>query len=137
MLLSRNVDNEVKSLHEKGDLFSFFCQDLDHVKDFCAADLKAVLDTAHLAAVHEILYSKPAVREGRDIVIGKRHIIEAFKRTRPSLLPADKLKFNRFFQSFIADDMRAGVKEWNKPSMVVDDKGEEEYPGIKLKTSLK
>ena len=138
MLLLRNIDAEVKSLHEREDLFAFFCKDLEHAKDFSAADMKAVLDTAHLGAVHEILQNDPVAGKRCEGVIGKQHIIDAFRRTRPSLLPADKFKFKKFFKSFVADDLRNGGKEWNTTSIVPEDLlRDEECSGINLKTSLR
>eukprot|EP00804_Cyclotella_cryptica_P008613 CCRYP_007601-RA/>CCRYP_007601-RA protein AED:0.17 eAED:0.17 QI:142/0.33/0.5/1/1/1/4/0/1155 len=107
MLMTRNLDEELKHLEQNEDLFSFFCQDFDHAKDFSAADLKAVLDTAHLMSVHDYLGQ---VRTNRDsshqVMIGKQHIIEAFRQTRPSLLPADKLSFLRFYRKFLIGDQQ-------------------------------
>jgi sugar phosphate isomerase/epimerase len=135
MLTLRSVDAEVKLCQEREDLFSTFCQGLDHAKAFCAADLKAVLDTAHLMAVHEIIVSKSFAQEKHHVVLGKQHIKDAFRRTRPSLLPADKLMFKRSFQSFLTHDLKVDGSEWYDGSLTSD--SGTAYSDIKLKTSLR
>lgn len=135
MLVLRSVDEEVKLCLEREDLFSTFCQDLSHAKSFCAADLKAVLDTAHLMAVHEILDKKLSAQEKHNVVLGKQHIKDAFRRTRPSLLPADKLMFTRSFRSFLSNDLKADDSEWNGTSLMSD--SGTAYSDIQLKTSLR
>lgn len=140
ILKTRVLDEEVKLLQQKEDLFSAFCQDLDHAKGFCAADLKAVLDTAHLSAVHEILeQSKKDQKSQCQVMIRKHHIVSAFKRTRPSLLPSDKSKFQRFFRPFLGEDNKNGCLEWIDSSMKMNPNTDKEYSysGIKLKTSLR
>lgn len=141
MLKTRNIDEEVNSLiQQKKDLFSAFCQDLDYVKGFCAADLKAVLATAHLNAVHEILGQNEIDQKSRcQVMIRKHHIVNAFKRTRPSLLPSDKAKFQRFFRPFFGGDNKNGCLEWIDSSVEGNpcaDK-EDSFSDIKLKTSLR
>ena len=139
MLMSRNVDEEVNNLLQSTkDLFSEFCRDLDHAREFCASDLKAVLDTAHLISVHEILEMKPANQEKLHVTIRKQHIVDAFSRTtRSSLLPADKLKFKRFFRPFMADDLNTGDPEWIAEQSVTYSDKETAFSDVKLKTSLR
>eukprot|EP00804_Cyclotella_cryptica_P006502 CCRYP_012777-RD/>CCRYP_012777-RD protein AED:0.25 eAED:0.25 QI:1057/0.5/0.66/1/1/0.66/3/0/875 len=136
MLMTRNLDEELKHLEQNEDLFSFFCQDFDHAKYFSAADLKAVLDTAHLMSVHDYLGQ---VRTNQDsshqVMIGKQHVIEAFRQTRPSLLPADKLSFLRFYRKFLIGDQQdfggSNIK-------VVPELSKHTSPSdIQLKTSLR
>lgn len=152
LLGSRNIDEEVALIREDGNCISSFCQGCEYAKDFSAADMKAVLDTAHLLCVHEILdraevtslcqkTNSPktpdellTLYKGREdvllenlrkvasdkhedtknesplnnggvpdmppAILGKRHILEAFKRTRPSLLPNDKQCLQRIYASF-------------------------------------
>jgi peroxin-1 len=152
LLGSRNIDEEVALIQESGNFISSFCQGCEYAKDFSAADMKAVLDTAHLLCVHEILdraevtslcqvtnspktpdelltlykgredvllenlrklasdkhedtkYESPlnngGVPDMPPAILGKRHILEAFKRTRPSLLPNDKQLLQRIYASF-------------------------------------
>ena len=103
MMMKRNVDTGIKKLCEQSDdLISIFCKDFDLVREFCAADFKAVLDTAHLIAVHEILEKGNKGKESLpQVVIKKQHITDAFSRTRPSLLPQDKAKFEKYFRPFL------------------------------------
>lgn len=135
MLTERNLDEEVEQLQQQqSDLFSIFCNDLDRAHDFCAADMKAVLDTAHLMSVHEILDNKTAKDVSPQVVIKKQHILDAFRRTRPSLLPSDKIKFQRFFRPFLSDDMKC-PPEWdnNFASDIIEDSA----CIVKLRTALR
>jgi len=95
LLIDRNVDEEVIQIQKDGNLFDSFCtQDCAYAQDFSAADMKAVLDTAHLLCVHDILNgAKDGKEEGEEhgpAILNKGHILEAFRRTRPSLLPKDR-----------------------------------------------
>ncbi|KAL7435418.1 hypothetical protein ACHAXH_006391 [Discostella pseudostelligera] len=99
LLNARNVDDEVSCLQQSGDLYSTFCKDFDHAKDFSAADMKAVLDTAHLLCVHEILDTSDR-EAGVHPILRKSHILEAFKRTRTSLLPTDRRVLQSIYASF-------------------------------------
>lgn len=122
LLETRDVDEEVGCLRRDGDLFDSFCGDSVHARDFSAADMKAVLDTAHLLCVHEILDANRATHG--PVTLGKRHIVKAFERTRPSLLPKERHFLERIYSSF-------GGKQ----------KMEEDLPGRphdrRLKTSLR
>ena len=102
LLESRNVDEEVCHLKQDGDLFNSFCKDFDYAKEFSAADMKAVLDTAHLLCVHDILDSNDIEGEAEHgpAILRKHHILEAFRRTRPSLLPKDRQVLQRIYASF-------------------------------------
>lgn len=108
ILSSWNVDEEVRLLRQKGELYTSLCKDLSHAKDLSAADLKAVMDTAHLIRVHEMLDAdddddnseKPKLPK---VIVGKRHIILAFRRTRPSLLPEDRQKLQNYYKPFHVD----------------------------------
>lgn len=114
-----NVDIGVKRLCEQRGDVSFFFKDFNGVNDFCAADFKAVLDTAHLIAVHEILNVEDERKESLPhVVIQKQHISDAFSRTRPSLLPGDKVKFERYCGPFLGKKISHSEE-------------------VKLKTSLK
>mmetsp|Transcript_2629 Transcript_2629/g.5665 ORF Transcript_2629/g.5665 Transcript_2629/m.5665 type:complete len:1261 (-) Transcript_2629:59-3841(-) len=122
LLKTRNVDEEVSHLQQGGDLFSFFCKDFGYAKDFSAADMKAVLDTAHLLCVHDILDANQGGARGPPI-LGKCHILEAFRRTRPSLLPKDRRVLQSIYDSFGSNQTKEESSE--NPS------------GQKLKTSLR
>jgi peroxin-1 len=136
ILMTRNVDEEVKHFQKNEDLFSFFCHDLDYVKEFCAADLKAVLDTAHLMSVHDFLGTAPTNRDNSHrVIIGKQHILDAFRQTRPSLLPADKSAFLRFYQKFLVQDQEDFG--WSSSKVVAELSRHTEPSSIRLKTSLR
>lgn len=110
VLSSWNVDEEVHLLRQKGDLYSSLCVNLPYAEDLSAADLKAVMDTAHLIRVHEMLAEdggeeSPENTMHQKVIIGKAHIVEAFKRTRPSLLPEDRKKLLKYYEPF-RDDLK-------------------------------
>ncbi|KAL9181342.1 hypothetical protein ACHAXT_010147 [Thalassiosira profunda] len=101
ILETRKVDAEVSELQQTGDLFNHFCKGLDYARDFSAADMKAVLDTAHLLCVHEMLDANASGdRVQGPAVLTKRHIVQGFRRTRPSLLPRDRQVLQRIYKSF-------------------------------------
>lgn len=139
ILTTRHVDQDVTRLQKDGDFYSFFCKDVLHAKEFSAADMKAVLDTAHLLCVHEILddnvtsaidkTNSEGCKEHR-VVICTRHISEAIKRTRPSLLPKDRMMLQHYYAPFMAGHIKSS--SWNPPQ---SDKSDSE--GRRLKTSLR
>eukprot|EP00578_Thalassiosira_sp_NH16_P007196 CAMPEP_0181123900 /NCGR_PEP_ID=MMETSP1071-20121207/26171_1 /TAXON_ID=35127 /ORGANISM="Thalassiosira sp., Strain NH16" /LENGTH=1237 /DNA_ID=CAMNT_0023209123 /DNA_START=98 /DNA_END=3812 /DNA_ORIENTATION=- len=77
LLVTRDVDEEVSHLQQCGDLFDCFCKDFRYAQDFSAADMKAVLDTAHLLCVHEILDAHHNGGPRGPATLSKRHIAEA------------------------------------------------------------
>ena len=99
LLDARNIDDEVSSIRLGGDCYNSFCQGCDYAGDFSAADMKAVLDTARLLSVHEILDANDG---GAHVppILRKCHILEAFRRTRPSLLPNDRGFLQSIYASF-------------------------------------
>ncbi len=111
---SWNVDEEVHLLQQRGELHSALCVNLPYAKDLSAADMKAVMDTAHLMRVHEMLNEEVGGERPEDnemhqrVIIGKRHIIEAFERTRPSLLMEDRQKLQRYYEPF-REDLKSGA----------------------------
>jgi len=123
LLKTRDVDEEVSHLQLGGDLFNSFCKDFGYAKDFSAADMKAVLDTAHLLCVHDILDTNNKDAHG-PAILGKCHILEAFRRTRPSLLPKDRRVLQSIYSSFGSNQMEE------------DSPGDHTH-GRKLKTSLR
>lgn len=123
ILKTRNVDGEVSRLEQAGDLFNSFCKDFAHAKGLSAADMKAVLDTAHLLCVHDLLDTKNGAAEHGPAILGKSHILEAFRLTRPSLLPKDRHMLQSIYSSF------------GKKVQVMDSSGNQR--GHALKTSLR
>lgn len=117
ILRSWNVDEEVHLLQQEMKLYSL-CLNLPHAKDLSAADMKAVMDTAHLMRVHEMLDDEvcgesPENNERHQkVILSKRHIIEAFERTRPSLLLEERQKLQRYYEPF-RDDLQSSAKDTN------------------------
>ncbi len=115
ILSSWDIDEEVHLLQQEMKLYSL-CVNLPHAKDLSAADMKAVMDTAHLMRVHEILDDEvsgehPEKNEmHQNVVVGKRHIIKAFERTRPSLLLEDREKLQRYYKPF-REDQKSSEKD--------------------------
>ncbi len=120
LLNARNIDDEVSCIQQGGDLYNCFCKDFDHAKDFSAADMKAVLDTAHLLCVHEMLNKNDEDVRAHPI-LRKCHILEAFKRTRSSMLSTDRRSLQKIYASFGDFEI--------KPSNMME--------GQRLKTSLR
>lgn len=104
---SWDLDEEVLSLCRKRELYSALCNDLTYARDLSAADMKAVMDTAHLIRVHEMLdESGHNVTESDlppKVIISKRHMISALRKTRPSLLTEDRVKLQNYYKPFGAD----------------------------------
>lgn len=98
LLQNRNVNDDVYSAL-RGHAFDHIIDlDIDLALHYSAADLQAVIDTAQLLCVHEALESNSA---HADVVkFNLRHLQEAFRRTKPSLLPADRKILTRIYQLF-------------------------------------
>ncbi|KAL7530177.1 hypothetical protein ACHAXR_008670 [Thalassiosira sp. AJA248-18] len=114
ILKARNVDDEVSRLDQAQDLFNSFCKDFDYAKDFSAADMKAVLDTAHLLCVREILDAHNGGSHG-PAILGKRHILEAFRRTKPSMLSRDRQVLQSIYASFGKNQIREESSDHQQP----------------------
>ncbi|KAL3827523.1 hypothetical protein ACHAXA_002020 [Cyclostephanos tholiformis] len=99
LLDTRNVDEEVSCIRQGGNCYDIFCQECDYARDFSAADMKAVLDTARLLCVHEILDANNGGAHA-PAMLRKCHILEAFRRTRPSLLPNDSQALQSMYATF-------------------------------------
>mmetsp|Transcript_23725 Transcript_23725/g.47295 ORF Transcript_23725/g.47295 Transcript_23725/m.47295 type:complete len:1290 (-) Transcript_23725:113-3982(-) len=151
IMMCRDVDEEIAQI-STDDFFREFCQDAEYAKDFSAADMKAVMDTAHLLRVHEILNNDRDACSGRDseednentlvsekkdakkVIIGKRHIIEAVKKTRPSLLPKDWRMLHRCYKPFMSHDV---VSFGGRENQSNTDMAMAENMAVRLKTSLR
>lgn len=115
ILSSWNIDEDVQLLQQKRKLHSL-CVNIPHAKDLSAADMKAVIDTAHLMRVHEMLDNEvgeecpESDKMHQKVIVGTRHIIEAFERTRPSLLLEDRQKLQRYYDPF-RDDIKTSAQD--------------------------
>lgn len=113
-----------------------------------------VMDTAHLLRVHEILDEQlgshchgktseemgtnPGMeqKESHAVVISKQHILEAFKRARPSLLPKDRKMLQRFYKPFMTKEISS--LSGNETQNNCNSEDHTSSPGIRaLKTSLR
>ena len=111
ILSAWDVDEEVRFLQKEGKLHSVLCKDLAFSEDLSAADMKAVLDTAHLIRVHEMLDENADEGSSEstlpvNVVLCKRNIVEAFNQARPSLLPTDRQKLYRYYKPFLSKEKK-------------------------------
>ena len=108
LLQARNVDDDVYSAL-RGNAFDHIDLDMDLALYYSAADLQAVLDAAQLLCVHEALESNSAHKDA--VKLNLRHLQEAFRRTKPSLLPADRKLLTRMYQLFRGDSTQSMSKK--------------------------
>lgn len=113
---SRAVDQKTIDYISSGRLLQEHGDNLSHLRRLSAADLKAVMDTAHLLAVHEHLRrveeSAVASVPGADAAetktlsmkIEKEHVIEALRSCRPSLGDDDRQMLGSIYAPFYSAD---------------------------------
>jgi len=90
-----------------------------HVRSFSPSDIKAVVDTAYLNAVHEFLdRSDNASTASQDaaVTIQMHHMVKALQSTRPSLSREDRRMLNQVYRQYtsaadLSDDENAPMKE--------------------------
>ena len=76
-----------------------------HIRSFAPSDIKAIVDTAYLKAIHEVLAKRDSGEDqSQDIVvtIQLHHVVEALKTTRPSLSIEDRRMLNHVYHPFIS-----------------------------------
>lgn len=112
--LSRDLDPDILNFISSGELLRQHGGCMKHLRRLSAADLKAVMDTAHLAAVHNYLDRGKGVTvsnvgfgvggsETRQVTIEARHIIDALRSSRPSLSDDDKRMLASIYAPFYSD----------------------------------
>ena len=113
---SRAVDEKTIDYISSGRLLQEHGNNLSHLRRLSAADLKAVMDTAHLLAVHEHLHrvegsavasvpSADAVEtETVSMKIEIEHVIEALRSCRPSLGDDDRKVLGSIYAPFYSAD---------------------------------
>jgi len=69
-------------------------------EDVLLENLRKVASDKHEDTKNESPLNNGGVPDMPPAILGKRHILEAFKRTRPSLLPNDKQCLQRIYASF-------------------------------------
>ena len=80
-------------------------EDAAHVRSFSPSDIKAVVDTAYLNAVHEFLACSDDPSDDMEddpIVIQIDHMVKALKSTRPSLSIDDRRMLNHIYRPYIS-----------------------------------
>jgi SpoVK/Ycf46/Vps4 family AAA+-type ATPase len=74
-----------------------------HARSFSAADLKAVMDTAHVCAVHKALRTS-AADEIEEVTIELTQIKEALSKTRACLSTEDARALQEVYRPFLCDN---------------------------------
>jgi len=135
----RNVDAEVADVISRGKILEILGSSSDQLRNFTAADMKAVMDTAHLDAVHSFLANRS--ESGRqleanadDVCVRLPNIIKALQATRPSISSDDQLMLSRIYNTFIGSSGRNPIKGNNDKHGALDT-----YPpgGTVLKSTLR
>jgi peroxin-1 len=102
-LSGHSIDSHLQDVIEKRKLLEAPC--LAHALSFSPADIKAVVDTAYLNAVHEFLASSDEVMEGSQnepVVIEMHHMVNALQTTRPSLSINDRRMLEQAYRPFMS-----------------------------------
>ncbi|CAH0557658.1 unnamed protein product [Brassicogethes aeneus] len=79
---------------------------------FSGADLQSVLYTAQLSSVENIILEN-SPKSSNSPKITQKHLVEALKKTRPSLTKQERAKYERiyaYFQGGYKEDFKAGSK---------------------------
>ena len=92
---------------------------------FTAADFKACLDTAHVAAVHRALASSPPAETLNDVVISKGELQSSIINSKPCLGADDARMLGRVYQPFMRNH-DSGF-----------DRSVDASKGVELKTTLR
>jgi SpoVK/Ycf46/Vps4 family AAA+-type ATPase len=96
--------------------------DAAHLRNFSPSDIKAVVDTAYLNAVHDLLSRSNIPSDGTHdttVTIEMHHMVKALKSTRPSLSIDDRRMLNSIYRPYIGaadlpDDDYAPAEEPRK-----------------------
>jgi peroxin-1 len=107
--LNWNMLEQDRHFISSNDLVHEISNTMPHARRFAAADLKAVMDTAHVSAVHEALATK-TVDEIKEVTIQMLHLKESLSKTRACLSPDDARELNQIYRPFLRDvDVAASV----------------------------
>ncbi|XP_031632309.1 peroxisome biogenesis factor 1 [Contarinia nasturtii] len=87
--------------------FEHFCD--GKTENYTGADIKSILVSANMIAVKEFI-DKYSDNISEDIYINQKHLIEAFKNTKPTLNNAEKKKYNSIYARFLnQEDMSRAI----------------------------
>ena len=107
--LNWNMQEQDRQHISSNDLVHEISKTMPHARRFAAADLKAVMDTAHVSAVHEALATK-SVGEIKEVTVQMLHLKESLSKTRASLSPDDAQELQQIYRPFLRDvDIVASV----------------------------
>ena len=89
----------------QGEMWRRHGGDLQHLQFLSAADMKGVMHTAQLAAIHEVIGTANDDDSSPDRVrIEMRHLAEAVRTARPSLSDNDRAEFATLYRPFYNED---------------------------------
>jgi len=114
------LDTEARQSIENGTFFSDtnskFSKHLYQKLDlFSPADMKAVLDTAYLEAIHAHLKENEASDVGEMPSITEDHLINALEQTKPSMSSADRSLFDNIYKRFLRNENAdRNASSWGK-----------------------
>jgi len=94
----RKIANEF----EEAIKLKSFCssvEEADHLKLLSAADIRAALDTAHIAAIHDLI--EVGCNDENNVLIHLHHFRKALLQTRPSLSSHDCTLFDTINRQFL------------------------------------
>jgi peroxin-1 len=100
--LNWNMQEQDRHFISSNDLVNEISKTMPHARRFAAADLKAVMDTAHVSAVHEALTTK-TVDEIQEVTVQMVHLKESLSKTRACLSPDDAEELNAIYRPFLRD----------------------------------
>ena len=123
---SRTLDPATIDYISSGRLLQEHGSNLLHLRRLSAADLKAVMDTAYLLAVHEHLRredegmtgSDVGARETVSVRVELEHVLEALESCRPSLGEDDRRMLGSIYAPFYsAEGDKNGGKDHTAPPL--------------------
>jgi peroxin-1 len=100
--LNWNMEEQDRHFISSNDLVREISKSMPHARRFAAADLKAVMDTAHVSAVHEALATK-TVDEIKEVTVQMLHLKESLSKTRACLSPDDAQEMKEIYRPFLRD----------------------------------
>lgn len=104
-LSDREIDSHLEEKIQNRKLWE--AEDFSHIDSFSPSDIKAVVDTAYLNAVHEFLaHNKHVSGEVQEspVTIQTHHMVKALKSTRPSLSAEDRRMLTHVYRPYISGD---------------------------------
>jgi len=106
IVLGRNVDSEVAQIVSQGKILTMLDNLTDQLRNFTAADMKAVMDTAHLDAVHSFLANcskstSHSEANADNVCVRLPNLVRGLQTTRPSISSDDQRMLSRIYSNFM------------------------------------